>query len=47
MQQRTKGGHFSLVTVKETIDVPKDNISNLLILLWRKAALNLRDRMWS
>ena len=36
-----------LVTVKETIDVPKDNISNLLILLWRKAALNLRDRMWS
>lgn len=36
-----------LVTVRETIDVPKDNINNLLILLWKKATLSLRDHMWS
>ena len=41
---KQKAATSHLVTVRQTIDVPWDNINNLLTLLWEKATYSLR---WS
>ena len=43
---KEKSADSYLVTIRETIDVPKDSINNLLILLWKTESLSLSDYVW-